>query len=217
MAHVIKIEKLTLKQMIFDQSYHSLADDLINVPLPESFKICNKRFPIPQSVDEFSKNLCYAQRLFLPRKEDNDFGAIVRTIDGYYYPIVNCKMWDDEKALHFGKNVLSCKVIELYPVAMRLIQYTSDLLENEYRLLHREPTKQEIAAGVDKLNIFSELYSLNFLRDDMKISTQEVLLTPYNEILVRFMMHKETEDFRKRYEDLLRMEAEAKSKKGIKK
>jgi hypothetical protein len=213
MAQSIRVEKLTLKEMMFRPSYYDLADDLSTLPTPETIRFDKKNYPVPQTFDDFSKVLCYGQRMFLPRKEENDFGAIIRIIDGYYFPLVTGEKWDEERAIVFGKKVINCRVIELYPVAMQLITFTADLLEREYTLLHREPSKVEKAAGIESLNKYSDLSALNFLRDTMKITTEEVILTPYNECLVRFMLHKDTEEFRERLFDLQKAEAEAKQKK----
>jgi len=114
--------------------------------------------------------------------------------------------------LLFGNKILPCKVKELYPVAMHLIKLVSELADREIKLLHREPSKIEKAAGIDKLNIFTELNSLDFLRDAMKITVPEVLLTPYNECLVRFMNAKEMAAFQERYFELIKEEATAKPK-----
>lgn len=70
----------------------------------------------------------------------------------------------------------------------------------------------ELAAGIEKLNIFSELTALDFLRDVMKITIAEVLLTPYKECLVRFMLAKETADFQERYYELMKEESQPKPK-----
>jgi hypothetical protein len=133
-------------------------------------------------------------------------------IDGYYYSLVTGNKWDSDKALLFGEYVLSCKVIHLYPVAMHLISLVAELAEREKQLLFREPSKIELAAGIEKLNIFSELTSLDFLRDTMKITIAEVLLTPYKECLVRFMIAKETEEYRERYFKLMQEMSKPKSK-----
>jgi hypothetical protein len=131
------------------------------------------------------------------RKEENDFGAILRVIEGFYFPMFN--KWDEDKALLFGKYILPLKAKDLYPVAMHLTTLIGEMAEREQKLLHREPTKMELAAGIEKLNVFSELTSLDFLRDAMKCTVPEVLLTPYNECLVRFMVAKEQADYQERY------------------
>jgi hypothetical protein len=95
---------------------------------------------------------------------------------------------------------------------MHLVNLIADLTGREQKLLHREPSKIELAAGIDKLNVFSELASIDFLRDDMKITTAQVLLTPYKECLVRFMMAKERADFQERYFELLKVDTKPKSK-----
>lgn len=215
MAHkLIPIHKLTLKEMIRNTSeYGSLSDGLCQLPVPDQLRIGKKYYPVPADMDQFTKSLCYGQRLFFNTEEENDYGVIIRMIDGYYYSIVTGKKWDQDKALLFGKIIIPCTVVELYPVAFHLVKLFGEMIEREHKLLYHAPSKMEIAAGIEKLNIFSELSALDFLRDSMKIPVAEVLLTPYNECLVRFMLAKETEDFKTRYIELQNEEYKSKSQK----
>jgi hypothetical protein len=194
------INHLTLKDMIENiQLYSGLPDGLIQLPLPDSIKINSKALSIPGTMEELSKMICYGQRLFLVRKEDNDFGAILRVMDGYYYTLSTKQKWDEDKALLFGKKILTLLVKDLYPVAMHMITLVGEVINKEQELLYREPTKIEKAAGIDKLNVFSELSSLYFLRDTLKVTIPEVLLTPYNECLVLFMKAKTESDYMENY------------------
>jgi len=205
MARIKEIDKLTFKDMIFrvDQ-YGGLADGLIKLPCVRDIKIGRVRYNVPQDLDEFSNTICYGQRLYLARGEKNDLGVILRVIKGYYYPFITNEKWDEEQVLLLQKKVLNCKVKELYPVAMHLITLISEVAERETKLLHKEPSKVEKAAGIEKLNLYAELNALDFLRDTMKIPISEVLLTPYNECLVRFMSAKELADYQERYFELMR-------------
>ena len=205
------LDKITLKQM-FNSEYMGLADGLSQLPLPEKMQIKRVKFAIPQNMDELTENICYGQRLFLVRKEENDIGMILRVIDGYYYPLFTKKQWDEDKALLFGKTVITLKVVNLYPIAMHLVTLISEMVEREQKLLHREPTKQEKAAGIDKLSIFSELNAIDFLRDSLKKTIEEVMLTSYNECLVRFMREKEVGAYQERYMDVIKRESESKTK-----
>ena len=205
------IEKITLKQM-FSPEYTGLSDGLSQLPLPEHLKIKRAVFPIPKNLDELSENICYGQRLFLVRKEDNDIGMILRVIDGYYYPMFTKNKWDEDKALLFGKTVITLKVVNLYPIAMHLVTLIAQMIDREQKLLHREPSKQEKAAGIDKLSIFSELNALDFLRDSLKKTIEEVMLTNYNECLVRFMREKEVGAYQERYMEVIKRESESKNK-----
>jgi len=207
------LDKLTLKEMMNNfHLYYGLPEGLVQLPVPDKLKIGRKRLPVPHTLDEFTSNLTYGQRLFLVRKEDNDFGVIVRILDGYYYTLKTGEKWDEDKALLFGKIVINLRVKDIYPIAMHLITLVSEMAEREQKLLHREPSKIEKAAGIDKLNVFSELTNLDFLRDAMKCTVPEVLLTPYNECLVRFMIAKETADFQERYFELMKEDAQPKHK-----
>ena len=210
MARLKDIEKLTLREMMYNfELYSGISDGLILLPVPEYFKLRSQRLPVPLTLNDYTENICYGQRMFLSQNEENDFGVIFRVIDGYYYPLSTNKKWDADKALLFGKKVLPCTVKEIYPIAMHLIKLVSEMADREQLLLHREPSKIELAAGIEKLNIFSELSSLDFLRDAMKITVEEVLLTPYKECLVRFMMAKETDDYRECYFELIQEEAKS--------
>lgn len=215
MARVIRVERLRLWQMMSKWEYHALADDLVKLPVPERILIKSKYYYVPTTLDEFTKTLTYGQRLFLARKTENDFDAMIRVIDGYYYPLVTGKKWNEENALLFGKYVLTCKVFELYPVVMQIVTLIEQMTDREYRLLHREPSKVEQAAGIEKLTVFSELTSINFLADAMRIPLAEVFTQPYNECLVRFMLEKEMNDYRDRYFKLLKEESESKSKSHV--
>ncbi len=213
MVRIKPLERLTLKDMINDLPlYFGLSEGLIQLPLPEFMSIGKKKLPIPETLEEFTKSICYGQRLFLVRKEDNDFGSILRVMDGFYYPLVTEKKWDEDNALLFGNKILTLLVKDLYPVAMYLITLVGEMIDREQKLLHREPTKLELAAGIEKLNVFSDLTSLDFLRDAMKCTVPEVLLTPYDECLVRFMLAKETAAFQERHYAEMKRESETKSK-----
>ena len=203
------LDKLSLRDMIDNlHLYWGLSDGLIQLPVPDM--IMDQ--PVPKDMSEFCEGICYGQRIFMAQKEDNDFGVIVRMMDGYFYPLVMGEKWDADKALLFGENVLSLPVKDLYPVAMHLITLVSEMAEREQKLLHREPTKIEKAAGIENLNKYSELTSLDFLRDAMKCTVPEVLLTPYNECLVRFMVAKEQADYQDRYYKLMQEQHEPKNR-----
>lgn len=215
---MVRIDKLTLKEMMLNfLEYRGLPEGLIKFPLPQYIKIGRRKYIVPATAEEFMKGLCYGQRMFLTQPEENDFGRILRVMDGYYYTIVTKRKWDEDKALLFGKKILTCRVDHLYPVAMHLISFVNEMAEKEVNLLHREPSKMELAAGIEKLNVFAELTALDFLRDAMKVSVAEVLLTPYKECLVRFMLAKETADFQEKYMQLAKEVNQPKSKyHGIK-
>jgi len=192
--------------------YYGLSDGLAQLSVPDQFRIGRRRYPVPQTVDDFTGAICYGQRLFFNREEKNDYGVILRVIEGYYYSIVTGEKWDEDNALVFGKNIITCAVCELYPVAMHLTKLIFAMVERERDLLHRQPSKTELAAGIEKLNLFTDLIAIDFLRDAMKITVEEVMQTSYKECLVRFMLAKEIEDYRLRYVEMLDVEAKQKTK-----
>lgn len=213
MVRIKDIEKLTLKEMMFNINlYSGLPDGLIQLPVPDFIRIDGKRMTVPQDLKEFTDHLCYGQRMFLAQKEDNDFGVIIRIMDGYYYPLFTRDPWDDKKAILFGRKIILCNAGQLYPVANHLMILISQMIEREHKLLYRNPSKIELAAGIEKLNLYSEWANLDFLSNVMKCTIPEVLLQPYNECLTRFMQAHDTNEFQERYFELMKKDSEPKSK-----
>lgn len=203
MERLRRIDDLTLIEMIDNYHlYSGLPEGLSQLPVPDYIKIKRKKYFVPKDLDELTNSICYGQRLFIARKEDNDFGTIIRIMDCYYYPLVTKKKWDEDEALLFGKIVLNLKVKDLYPIATHFVKLIEEMTGREYKLLHREPSKIEIAAGIEELNVFSDLSSLDFLSDAMKCSITEASLAPYKECLVRFMKAKKTNDYQEKYFEL---------------
>lgn len=215
MAHLKQPAKLRLIDLLDDfDEYVGLPEGLVQLPVPRTITIAKQRVAVPQDLDSFMDAICYGQRLFFARAEQDDFGVILRVMDGYYYPVIKKTKWDADEAILFGKYILTCMVEEVYPVAMHLVELISQMCEREKKALHREPTKMELAAGIEKLNVFAELSSLDFLRDAMKITTEEVLQTPYKECLVRFMLQKETEEYKERFMKLSNEQMKAELEKN---
>ena len=201
----MNIEKLTLKQMMENDQYYSLSDGLLQLPVPDKIKI-GKYYDVPADLKAFSDSICYGQRLFMAVKEPNDFGAILRIMDGFYYPIVSGDIWDDDYALSFGKEILNCKVIEVYPVANHLVKLMTELVQREIKILQRKPSKQEVAAGIDKLSKFAELTSIKYLLSSFGYTEEQVMLAPYNDCLVEFMLAKEQNEFQERLAEVYKNE-----------
>lgn len=204
------IDKLRLFDMIKSpEVYSGLPEGLIDLPVPGKIKIAGKIYKVPDTREEFADSICYGQRIYLARKEDNDFDMIIRHVGGYYLNGYR----EETKVLKLIKKVVTCKAKEIYPVALHLVNLLSEVVQNEQKLLHREPTKLELAAGIEKLDVYAELNVLDFLRDAMKITIREVMETPYNECLVRLMNAKEIMDYQERYYKLQNEELELKTKK----
>ncbi len=215
---MVSIERMILKQMILDERNHTLSEGLALLPLPDKIRIGFKFYSIPQNLDEYSESICYGQRIYLSEKDtdsngnevSNDFASILRFISGYFYPIVNNKPFTSNRAIKFNKVITYLKVAELYPITIHLIKLHSELIEREQKMLHREPSKQEKAAGIDELSIFSELAAIDFLRQSMGRTDNEVMLTPYNDCLVRFYQAKKQNAFNERLTEVYKKEAQYK-------
>lgn len=206
-GRAVPVNRLTLRTMFMQtERYAALAVDLASLPLPQALAFGRKRYAVPADVEMFGRNITYGQRLYFAQAEGFDLGIILRFITGYYYPIVTGRPWDETKALAFGKKVLALHVTELYPVAKHLSELMAELVTREKKLLHREPTKQERAAGIERLNKFADLTALIFLMDAFKCDEAAVMLKPYDDCLVRFMLAKEQASYQERLTEVYRSE-----------
>lgn len=213
MENVKPVHKITLRDIVNNYAkYGGLSKGLVKLPGPQYITILKRKCLVPETSEEFSRNICYGQRLFFMREEKNDIGVILRVLGGYFYSEITNEKWDADKALLIGEKVLTCKAIEAYPAAMHIIELIDSLAERENKLLRREPSKTELAAGIDRLTPYAELINIDFLRDSMKVTIPEVLLTSYNECLVRFMVAKERSDYQERLTEILTNEAKSKLK-----
>ena len=199
------INKLTLWDILLEpERYAGIAEGLQQMPLPDKIKIGRKYYEIPQTLEDFSANICYGQRQFFATQEDIDVGIILRYVAGYYYPIVKKCIWDEKKVLSFYKKVLYSSAKELYPVAIKLLNLMGELAEREKTLLQRNPTKEEQSAGIEKLNRFANLTSLLFLQESFRITEDDVMLKPYDDCLVRFLLAKEQNAYTERLQEVYR-------------
>ena len=190
--------------------YAGLSVGLSEMALPQYLILKRKRRDIPVTLEDFSDNLVYGQKMYLQRPEPEQYGIIIRFIAGYYYPIVTGRKWDDKQALKFGAWVLRARVLELFPVALHLVNLMGELATREIKLLERKPTQQEKQAGIDKLNKFSDLSAIVYLQESFKCTMDEVMLKPYNDCLVRFMYQKEQNSYAERLAEVYRREQQKK-------
>jgi len=200
MERLKKLDSLLFKDILNDRAkYAGIIDGLTGLLCPDKIRIGHKYYKVPQTLDELTQSICYGQKLFLTEIETDDMGMILRIMDGYFYPDV----WDRDKALLFGRKILNCKAVDLFPVALQLITLVGDLVERESKMLSRKPTPEEIAAGIDKLNIFAELSAIKYLRAEFNLDRNEdVLLLPYADCLVRFIQAKEEADYNERLKEV---------------
>lgn len=210
----VSINRLTLERYTLEpHRYAGLAEGLASLPVPESIRIGRHTYAVPSDVDDFCAELTYGQRQYLAEKEVIDTGIILRLIAGYYYPIATGKKWNEREALSFGRIVLNSLVKDLYPTATHLTTLMEQLVTRESKLLQRTPSKQEKAAGIDKLTKFADLTAMLFLQQSFNATPEQVMLLPYNDCLVRFMLSKEQAAFQDRLTEVYRKESAAKHKK----
>lgn len=210
----VPVRKLTLRRMTVEEArYAGLAKGLATLPVPDSLRLGRKVLPVPKDMEELCGNITYGQRLFFTQKEGFDTGIILRLVAGYYYTLYTGCTWNEKRALSFGKIVLNSLAKDLYPVATHLTELMEQLVARESKLLQRQPTKQEKAAGIERLAKFADLTSLLFLQESFRCTAEQVMLAPYDDCLVRFMLAKEQNQFNERLTEIYRKENQPKKGK----
>lgn len=212
--HPIKpIDRITMLDMFrFPWRYDGIGDGLAELPCPEYITIGRKRYPVPQTMDEFSDVITYGQRMYLSHIGTGDKSIVVQYVSTFYATFITGVSWDEKKLDRIQKIVVHSHVIELYPVAFQFIKFMTALVERELKLLQREPSRHERMAGIDKLGKFAELTAIMFLTESFKCSESEVMAKPYNDCLVRFMLQKEQNAFAERLAEVFKRENESKTK-----
>jgi hypothetical protein len=212
---VVPLSKLTLRRFAMEQErYAGLAEGLSQLPVPPFVRIGRKVFAVPSTVEEFCDTVCYGQVMYFKQREGFDVGIILRYVAGYFYPQYTQTGWDEKGALQFGAKILSLNVKELYPVSKHLVALMEQLVTQESKLLQRTPSRQEQAAGIERLGKFADLTSLLFLQDSFNCTEAEVMRQPYNDCLVRFMLAKEQAAFAERLTEVYRQDSKPKGGKG---
>lgn len=213
-SRLVSINKLRLGTYAIEpHRYAGLAEGLKALPVPERMWLGGKWFAVPKDMDEVCNNITYGQRMYLTESEGIDVGIILRLVAGYYYPQYTRRAWNEKEALKFGAIVLNSLVKDLYPVATHLTTIMEQLIERERKLLHRTPSKQETAAGIKRLGMFADLTAVIFLQESFNCTAEQVMLAPYNDCLVRFMLAKEQAAYADRLNEVYKREAQNKSKK----
>lgn len=207
------VDELTLLDMlIFPWRYNGLSDGLALLPTPEFITIGRKRFPVPHTMEQFGDNITFGQKMWFQNAEQSDIGLVFRYIVGYYTPIVTGKPWDEKNIARIEKIIVNSLAIEMYPTAYHFIDLMTQLIDRELKLLQREPTKQEKAAGIERLGKYADLMAVTFLMDQFKCSESDVMAKPYNDCLVRFMLQRDQNAYADRLADVYKRENESKTK-----
>lgn len=207
-VHRLDLRRYTMQP----ERYAHLAEGLAALPVPATIRMGKRVLAVPQTVEEFCNTVCYGQVMYFKQREGFDVGIILRYVAGYFYPQYAQTVWDEKAALRFGSRILSLNVKDLYPVAKHLVALMEQLVQQETKLLQRTPTRQEQAAGIERLGKFADLTSLLFLQDSFKCTEAQVMQQPYNDCLVRFMLAKEQAAFAERLTEVYRQENKPKGK-----
>jgi hypothetical protein len=207
-SRIVPINKLTLWHLVFEPAkYTRFVEGFALLPLPEHLHVGRRRLTIPAGLEDFAGNLTYGQKLYLMTEEPFDTGIIMRYVAGYFYSEYTGKPWSETGALQFSRKILYSQLKDLYPVAIHLVNLMGELVDREKTLLHRAPTADERAAGVENLNRFSELTAMLFLMDSFRATEEQVLAKPYEDCLVRFMLAKEQNAYAQRLIEVQRRNA----------
>jgi len=214
-TRVVGVDKLTLYRMTAEpQRYSGLAEGLKDLPVPLTLKVGRQVLPVPQDLDTLCGNITYGQRMWFAEQEQWDTGLIVRLLAGYYQPLYTKMPWQETAALLFRNKVIHLLAKDVYPIANHFTQLMEQLVERERKLLHRTPTAEEKAAGIERLTRFADLTAVLFLQDSFKCTVDAVMGLPYNDCLVRFMLAKEQGEYQDRLTAVYREKNKSKYKQA---
>lgn len=203
----MKVNRLTLRgltRMSRKYNVSILCKQLTYLPTPEYIRIGFHLYKAPLDVIEFSGNLTWGQRLFMATNIETDIESFLY-FTACYCQGLKSNHYDEAKIFGLFKKMQSCKLKELYPYTVKLVELFEQLIRNEKDKLYRPMDKKMLAAEVERLNIFSEFQTLEYLANRYKCKRiEDALNIPYDMALTMLYEKKESEMFQERYNEILK-------------
>ena len=199
----MNLNYLTLKRLLRLGDVSILTEQLAGLACPYTFRIGYKEYPVPITVNDFKKNICWGQRLMMNTPHESDLESMMFFVANYYQPIVTKKPYSEKDVVKFYKRITTCHVHELYPVLNRLVTLFIELTEIEARHLDSRVTAEMRAAEIDRLKPFNDLEILKLISRECKVDLDKAHQQPYNVVFALLWYEKESADFNNRLQEIL--------------
>jgi len=199
------LKYITLKRLAKMASKYNTVifqQQLTDLACPYTLRIGLKRYPVPLTIDEFRDSICWGQRLMMATEHQNDFESILFFVANYYQPIITKKPFDEKLVMKVYRKLAYCNVQELYPVLMRLVKLFTEVVEIEAQKLDSKPSKDMLAAEINRLQPFSDMNILELVSNRCRVPLSEAHLIEYNIVFALLWAEKETADFNKRFSEI---------------
>ena len=93
--------------------------------------------------------------------------------------------------------------LELYRVALNLINQLKEIIETENRMLKFSPTPEQQRAGIKEFEILGDFNVVDELSQAMRLTYQEVEDTNYNTIFAKLLKMNISAKFDKKYREIM--------------
>lgn len=214
------LDTLSVKRYASLKRTAKLSNQLCALLCPDELRVILKTHPVPKDVEELKANLCWGQRLLMATPHTLDLETIYYYTANYFAPFHFSKYnsehpYSDHMASKMYIKLLSSHARDVFPVTNRLVNLFKELIEQENERLKSKPNKTMIAAGVDKLNVFSDWSALELIAEKCRITDIErnALTVSYNTAITILLKEKEVAEFQERFTQIVKIQNESKHMK----
>ena len=109
---------------------------------------------------------------------------------------------DELKTKNFINKLKQVSYVELLSVFMRIVENMIQLINRESKFLYRKPDPKHILAGVDKLGIFGDAYTIDKLTGNDITKINELMNMEYEEVFMKMWRDVYMNDYEKRLEKI---------------
>lgn len=202
----MNVNSLTLNKLIRLSKKHGieiLCKQLATLPVKDYTRIGFKLYKTPQSVKEFTSYINWGQRLYMATNHDKDIESFLY-FTACYIQGLRDKKYDEAKIVGVFNQLRRIKLKDLYPLTVKIQDMFIELIKNETEKLYKPIDPKMRAAEVERLSVFSEFQTLEYLANRYKCSLDEAYNIPYDLALTFLWEKKEVDEFSERYTEILK-------------
>lgn len=200
MKYIHHIDYLTLRGLLKMPQREVLIQQLSELACPEFLRIGLRYYKVPTNVHEFRDSLCWGQRLMMATPHTYDHESMLYFVANYFYPGGH----SPEGVQKFYPKLFNSFAKDIYPVLVRLVSLFEQTIEIEEKKLTGFVSPEMRAADIDKLKAFTDLSILQMIAEKTGCKLKDAHLEGYNTVFALLLQEKETADFARRYEQILK-------------
>lgn len=183
------------------------APDYIELEVPDKMAIQGKEYPIPQDIrlETFGQKISLQIHLKMAEKNElNIIEIIPMTLAIYLYPVVTGKLYDEDRARELIPLIKEVNLLDAYAVSSFFFAQFDEVINNEIKQIPNSDDPKQSQAGIQKLQPFGILSTVDALANGDMLKYDEVMLQRYCDVFAKLKFDYEKSEFQTRYNKVIR-------------